>query len=67
MTPAERLKVELDRLDPYRRRSALDVIARLARQSPPLGTMIGGRLNIAPCPRNRGWGSNPCSASSLPA
>ena len=33
MTPAERLKADLDQLDPYRRRSALDVIARLAREA----------------------------------
>lgn len=33
MTPAERLKVDLERLDPDRRRTALDVIARLAREA----------------------------------
>lgn len=33
MTPAERLKVDLERLDPDRRRIALDVIARLAREA----------------------------------
>jgi FkbM family methyltransferase len=33
MTPAERLAVDLDRLDPEQRRSALDVIAELAREA----------------------------------
>lgn len=33
MTPAERLAVDLNRLDPEQRRSALDVIAQLAREA----------------------------------
>ena len=33
MTPAERLAVDLDRLDPEQRRIALDVIAQLAREA----------------------------------
>ena len=33
MTPAERLAVDLDRLDPEQRRFALDVIAQLAREA----------------------------------
>jgi len=33
MTPAERLAVDLDRLDPEQRQIALDVIAQLAREA----------------------------------
>ena len=33
MTPAKRLAVDLDRLDPEQRRIVLDVIAQLAREA----------------------------------